>query len=206
MRRSAVISRPSSFLLARDPELITRALDLILRAIFTLQRKRARRAGASEPRAGAVTFVQRFGGALNLNVHFHCLVPDGVFVSEAEETIRFVPLPGPTDDEVRDVLGRIAERLRKLLRPRADAGQTDARVPDAITALQAESVRSAPGKPTDGAHAKKQAAFLEGFSLHAGVHLHANDREGLAHLCGYGARPSCRIGSRSFPMAVSLIA
>jgi putative transposase len=29
----------------------------------------------------------------------------------------------------------------------------------------------------------------QGFSLHAGVHLHANDRQGLAHLCGYGARP-----------------
>jgi len=31
---------------------------------------------------------------------------------------------------------------------------------------------------------RRQAAYLEGFSLHAGVHLHANDREGLAHLCG----------------------
>jgi Putative transposase len=37
--------------------------------------------------------------------------------------------------------------------------------------------------PTSGNH-------LEGFSLHAGVHLHANDREGLARLCGYGARPA----------------
>jgi hypothetical protein len=26
-------------------------------------------------------------------------------------------------------------------------------------------------------------------ALHAGVHLHANDRQGLEHLCGYGARP-----------------
>ena len=38
--------------------------------------------------------------------------------------------------------------------------------------------------------AKMHAAFLEGFSLHAGVHLHANDREGLARLCGYWARPA----------------
>ena len=36
---------------------------------------------------------------------------------------------------------------------------------------------------------RKRAAYLQGFSLHAAVHLHANDREGLAHLCGYGARP-----------------
>jgi len=26
-----------------------------------------------------VTFVQRFGGALNLNVHFHTLVLDGIY-------------------------------------------------------------------------------------------------------------------------------
>jgi hypothetical protein len=32
-------------------------------------------------------------------------------------------------------------------------------------------------------------AFFEGFSLHAAVHLHANDRQGLARLAGYGARP-----------------
>ena len=36
---------------------------------------------------------------------------------------------------------------------------------------------------------KRRAGYIDGFSLHAGVHLHANDREGLAHLCGYGARP-----------------
>ncbi|HEX8698141.1 MAG TPA: transposase, partial [Myxococcaceae bacterium] len=29
---------------------------------------------------------------------------------------------------------------------------------------------------------------LEGFSLHANTHLHANDRQGLERLCRYGAR------------------
>jgi hypothetical protein len=33
-----------------------------------------------------------------------------------------------------------------------------------------------------------RCAFLEGFSLHANTHLHANDREGLERLCRYGAR------------------
>jgi hypothetical protein len=53
-----------------------------LRAIFASLRRRARREGVRDARAGAVTFVQRFGGALNLNVHFHCVVPDGVFAGE----------------------------------------------------------------------------------------------------------------------------
>ncbi|MFL5431400.1 MAG: transposase, partial [Myxococcales bacterium] len=47
-------------------------------AIFAFHRGRARCAGASAPRAGAVSFVLWFGGPLNLNVHFHCVIPDGV--------------------------------------------------------------------------------------------------------------------------------
>jgi hypothetical protein len=74
--RQWVLSLPrwARFLLARDPQLITRALDIALRGIFVWQCRGARRAGAVGPRTGAVTFVQRFGGALNLNVHFHCAV------------------------------------------------------------------------------------------------------------------------------------
>jgi len=35
-----------------------------------------------------VTSVQRFGGSLNLHVHFHTLVLDGVFVRAADDTLR----------------------------------------------------------------------------------------------------------------------
>ncbi|MGZ6124680.1 MAG: hypothetical protein ACXWLR_06950 [Myxococcales bacterium] len=74
--RQWVLSLPrwARFLLARDPQLITRTLDIALRAIFAHQRRHARRAGLLAPHKGAITFVQRFGGALNLNVHFHCVI------------------------------------------------------------------------------------------------------------------------------------
>ena len=65
----------------------------------------------------------------------------------------------------------------------------DARPPDALAASQAESVSALRGKPPDKSESRHLAAYHQGFSLHAGVHLHANDRQGLAHLCGYGARP-----------------
>jgi hypothetical protein len=96
--RQWVLSLPrwARFLLARDPQLITRTLDIALRAIFAHQRLRARRAGALAPRTGAVTFVQRFGGALNLNVHFHCAIPDGVFVRE-NGSVRYVELAPPSE-------------------------------------------------------------------------------------------------------------
>jgi hypothetical protein len=103
--------------------------------------------------------------------------------------VRFIALPGPSDDAVTEVLRRIVQRLRKLLRPRLEAAQADARVPDALDSAQADSLALLHSNHPDAVRIKKQAAYLEGFSLHAGVHLHANDREGLAHLCGYGARP-----------------
>lgn len=34
-------------------------------------------------RGGAVSFPQRFGGSLNLNVHYHVVVPDAVFYRDA---------------------------------------------------------------------------------------------------------------------------
>src|SRR5438445_5920722 len=46
------LPRWARFLLARDPLLITRALDIALRAIFSLQRRRARRTGARAARTG----------------------------------------------------------------------------------------------------------------------------------------------------------
>jgi len=38
------------------------------------------RQGIPAGRTGTVTAVQRFGGGLNLNVHFHTLARDGMFV------------------------------------------------------------------------------------------------------------------------------
>ncbi len=157
--RQWVLSLPrwARFLLARDPRLITRTLDLALRAIFAQQRRRARRAGALAPRTGAVTFVQRFGGALNLNVHFHCIIPDGVFVRE-DGQVRFVGLAPPCDDAVMAVLRRIVARLEPLLRPRLAATDGDARPVDALGA--AGGGTALPGRCTARYWARQEARCL----------------------------------------------
>src|SRR5207248_7776983 len=117
-----------------------------------------------------------------------CVVPDGVWVRE-EGVVRFVPLPALTDDDVVQVLRRVERRVRALLKPKVDALREVAQPPDALAASQEESVSALRGKPPGESETKPLAAYHQGFSLHAGVHLHANDRQGLAHLCGYGARP-----------------
>ena len=69
--------------------------------------------------AGAVTVIQRFDSALRLNVHAHTLVLDGVYVRGAGgETLHFLSLPAPTEDEVHDVADRAAKRVAALLKAR----------------------------------------------------------------------------------------
>jgi hypothetical protein len=51
-----------------------------------------RRRCPDAPRAarfGAVSFVQRFGSALNAHTHLHCCVTDGVFSLEPAGTLHF---------------------------------------------------------------------------------------------------------------------
>jgi hypothetical protein len=68
-------------------------------------RRAARKRGLRTPLTGAVTFVQRFGGLVNLNVNYHLVVPDGVFV-ESDEGLRFEMLPVPTNANVLAILDR----------------------------------------------------------------------------------------------------
>ena len=65
-------------------------------AILKLQ---TRRAGIASARGGAMTFIQRFGGSLNLNVHFHVLVLNGVF-SLSDNEVRFHPAAPPSKQEM----------------------------------------------------------------------------------------------------------
>ena len=90
------------------------------------QRHRARRYDIRAGRSGSVTVIRRFGGGLNLNVHFHTLLLDGVFFEGQEGALEFRPLPPPTDDEIGGVLARIAARVQRLLwRRRLAAGEAD---------------------------------------------------------------------------------
>lgn len=68
---------PLRFLFASDPVSMSASLGIVCRAIAAFQIKKARLT-QTEAQCGAITLIQRFGSALNLNIHYHMLVPDGV--------------------------------------------------------------------------------------------------------------------------------
>jgi hypothetical protein len=54
------------------------------------------------------------GSALNVNLHFHSLVLDGVFTEAPGGALAFHPAPPPSDAEVAAVLGTIRQRVQRL--------------------------------------------------------------------------------------------
>ena len=71
---------PLRILFAAHPQLLTPLLQVIHRVIASFLIKQAG-VKRSEASTGAVTLIQRFGSAANLNIHLHCLVLDGVYQS-----------------------------------------------------------------------------------------------------------------------------
>jgi len=69
---------PLRILFASQPQLLSPVLKIIHRAISTFLIKQAG-LKVSEGHTGAVTLIQRFGSAANLNIHLHCLFLDGVY-------------------------------------------------------------------------------------------------------------------------------
>ena len=74
--RQWVLSLPFAlrYRLAYDSEMVTAVLGVFIRALFGLYRRMARDYGIDQTQCGAVTFVQRFGSAANLNLHFHVIL------------------------------------------------------------------------------------------------------------------------------------
>ena len=105
---------PLRLLLAAQPKLVTPVLQVTHRVIT---RHLLGQAGlkAAEADSGAVTLIQRFGSAANLNIHLHCLVLDGVYRCDTEGEPVFVEVPAPTDEALQTVLHKIITRTMKLL-------------------------------------------------------------------------------------------
>ena len=105
---------PRRWLLARRPALARAVLRCALRVVTRWLRSRggaAARAGAP----GSVTVIQRFGSALNLNLHFHVLMLDGLFVPGPGGLPRFQRARPWTQAAVDGLVEVIAQGCEALL-------------------------------------------------------------------------------------------
>jgi hypothetical protein len=209
--RQWVLSLPFllRFLLAAEPQLISPVLGIAYRHIadFLINQAGLTRTSAA---TGAVTLIQWFGGAINLNVHFHLLLLDGVYLRAAGTPVfRHVRPPhrAALDELLKDIAeatGAYLERHGWLTRDAENTTLT--RSPgDTIEDLMAHAItyRIAVGphrgqkaftlQTVTAASAQTElagkTASYAGFSLHAGVAADSHQRDRLERLCRYITRP-----------------
>jgi ribosomal protein S27E len=200
---------PLRFLLAAQPEALTAVLAVVQRALSTFVIRHSGLTVSSSARTGAVTLIQRFGSALNLNPHLHMLFLDGAYAFRGHRAV-FYRARRPTGDELTRLLDRLSRRIVRVLERRGllivdpEYPSLDW-VPDAsLDHLQAASVayRIAIGPhagrkaltlysvpPVDEAPNNPLVAHMAGFSLHAATVCEAHQRSRLERLCRYITRP-----------------
>ena len=96
--RQWVLPIPLRVLLAAQPELVTPVLQVVQRVVARHLRDSAQLT-ADEGHGGAVTLIQRFGSAANLDIHLHCLMLDGVYRCDADgrgQRLQRCPPPAPS--------------------------------------------------------------------------------------------------------------
>ncbi len=214
--RQWVLSFPYAlrYRLAYDADMVRGVLGIFTRTVFGALIRGAIPLGAKpNAQCRAVTFIQRFGSALNLNLHLHMLAIDGVYAADDDGNPRFHAVPAPGDHEIARLAGSLAERIPKWLIGRGLGPDTDPEEADPLSrdqpwlaGLYAASIsgRTAFG-PNPGrrvtrvgdqvdpesmtALASPRCASVNGFSLHANVAVAARDRQRLERLARYCARP-----------------
>ena len=165
----------------------------------------------------AVTFIQRFGSALNLNIHFHMLFLDGGYSTGSKgPPLRFRQVKAPSGIELTQLTHTIASRVGRYLERQGllerDNGQPyltsealgrDDETPMhqllgssvtyriAVGPQQGRRVMTLQTLPDDGDEPlTTRVGNVAGFSLHAGVANRAHERDKLERLCRYITRPA----------------
>jgi hypothetical protein len=208
---------PVRFILAKNPKIQARCLTIVHRAITGFIKKKAKKKGLrASVQPGAVTLIQRFGGRLNLNVHYHMLFLEGGYYQTFQGP-RYWWVDPPVDEEICSMVATLASRVVRFLKKQGyfqdecefAMPEEEVTQEELFSELQAASVQSRialgerKGKLVRRLGTMEFADFQaaaqlngrlcaisNGFSLHAAVYCAPWEREKLEKLCRYIARPA----------------
>ena len=174
---------------------------------------------------GSVTFIQRFGSALNL--HFHVIFLEGVYVDRTAQGLRprFIQGESPTDADIAAVVQKISRRVIRTLRQLGylEAGTDDVvatghdplrdNAPELARTLAASVQQRLAFGERAGQKVRRigagfgyegeaptltgpRCASVQGFSLHANTQVPAHRRDQLERLIRSTARGAMALERR----------
>jgi hypothetical protein len=202
---------PLRYLLAYDAELLGDVVRAYSKSLLGWLRRRARLelglSCAADAHPGMITWVQRFGSALNLNVHLHSLATEGVFLETVDGGVEWHTLSAPSSEEVAEIALDVCQRVSRILQARGislSAEDEDAFAAEQplLAACCAASVQGfiATGRRAGQRMMRMGVAVADhgesrlersphGFNLFAGRCISAFDRNKREHAIRYMARP-----------------
>ena len=218
--RQWVVTFPHSlrFWMAASRSLTNLVHKIVSKMIICYYEYQAKNLGMEGTIPAGITFIQRFGGGLNLNLHFHIITADGVFSTSTGQPV-FHHLRGPNNEEVAQVLEAIAHGVISLLKEKNYLCEDGTLVdrPDCIDKefIDSEQLTAAvaasnmmmvafgenAGKKVRrigrGFGYEEEAAFLKskrcssinGFTVHANRYIGQQERGKLEQILSYAARP-----------------
>jgi Putative transposase/Transposase zinc-binding domain len=111
---------PLRYWMAASQDLTAKVHTIIRTTIgqYYVYKSSARGVERASLHPGAVTFIQRFGSALNLNLHFHVIGLEGVYLDRTDtgRKPQFVTAEPPTDADIAVVIQKISRRVIRKLR------------------------------------------------------------------------------------------
>ncbi|OGQ81307.1 MAG: hypothetical protein A2289_08775, partial [Deltaproteobacteria bacterium RIFOXYA12_FULL_58_15] len=207
---------PLRYLLAYDSDLCTEIFNIFVRTVFAWQRRLAKRefglASVRHAHPGAITAIHRVGSALNLNLHLHSAMLDGVFVqSDPAERPVFRALRGPEKGDILGLAWDICLRTKRHMEkvgkyfdgdPDADElAQDSPLLPACYAASLQQTVALGPRagqgvlrmgayvENTDRESVEAEQTLGHGYNLHAGYRVSGKDRKGRERILRYLLRP-----------------
>jgi hypothetical protein len=213
---------PLRYMCARNPQLQGKILRLTNAVIAKSIKSSIPGLGLNHKKlqTGAVTLIQRFGGHVNLNIHFHMLHVQGAWEINDDKTVAtFHAASNPTHDELLACINKIAAGTIKILKRMnlveqgVDGIDVVAENEDNKDPLSNIHAASTQNKIALGLRKGKNirrlieqleeefrcaeprmtgdmAASFMGFSLHAGVSVWSSNKARLEQLIRYTARPA----------------
>ena len=166
--------------LHNNPRIASGVLRIFVRAIRTT----LCRASPGSPRdagLGAITFLHRFGAALNTHFHYHIVVLDGVFAPVPDQSVQFHHASQLTPAHWLELQHVIQHRVLRYFRTQGLLDEADA---NGMLNWQGSG----------------------GFSIDASVRIEGGDRPGIERLIRYCARPPFALERLHAPAGIRSLA
>jgi len=164
--RQWVLSLPKRlrYYLYHNPDISSKVLKIFLDEILKQLKQHVDIPSGVTVKSGGVSFIHRFGASLNVHLHFHCVVMEGLFITESDGQLSWQPIHDITTKDIQEVQQRVRLRVLKAFKRWKF-----------LEDYEVDNMKTWQGGG--------------GFSVDGSVKIHKNDRKGLERLLRYCARP-----------------